>query len=182
MEILNSIVSWIMKKRIHQIELFLKYPVEVQQELFNSLIKNGRDTVFGKDHDFANIKSVEDFRRNVPVRNYEELYPYIDRLLKGEQKILWPSEVNWFAKSSGTTNARSKFIPVTDEALEDCHFKGGKDMISIYVNNYPDTRMFTGKGLVIGGSHQINKFDEILARLIKKTKLRVAFLCTKRNN
>ncbi len=149
-----------MKKRMHQIELFLKFPIEVQQELFNNLIKNGKNTVFGRDHDFTNIKSIEDFRRNLPVRNYENLYPYIDRLLKGEQKILWSSEVNWFAKSSGTTNARSKFIPVTDEALEDCHFKGGKDMISIYVNNYPDTKMFTGKGLVIGGSHQINKFDE----------------------
>jgi hypothetical protein len=88
------------------------------------------------------------------------LYPYIELLLKGDQNILWPSEVSWFAKSSGTTNNRSKFIPVTSEALEDCHFKGGKDMISIYLNNYPESKIFTGKGLVIGGSHQINQFDE----------------------
>jgi len=145
---------------MHQIELFLKYPSEVQQELFQKLIASARNTQFGKDHDFDNINHIQDFREKVPIRNYEQLYPYIDRLLKGEQQILWPSDVNWFAKSSGTTNNRSKFIPVTNEALEDCHFKGGKDMISIFINNYPDSKILTGKGLVIGGSHQINQFDE----------------------
>jgi hypothetical protein len=159
-EIINSIFSWVMKKRMHQIELFLKYPIEVQDELFQKLIDSAKETQFGRDHDFTNIRDVQKFRENVPVRNYEQLYPYIEKLLKGEQQVLWPSEVSWFAKSSGTTNARSKFIPVTSEALEDCHFKGGKDMISIYLNNYPDSKMFSGKGLVIGGSHQINQFDE----------------------
>ena len=149
-----------MLKRMHQIELFLKYPIEVQQELFERLISTAKNTEFGKEHGFSGIKSLNDYRNNVPVRNYEVLYPYIDRLLKGEQQILWPSDVKWFAKSSGTTNNRSKFIPVTDEALEDCHFKGGKDMISIYVNNYPDSKIYSGKGLVIGGSHQINQFDK----------------------
>jgi len=160
MELINSIFSWVMLKRMHQIELFLKYPIEVQQELFVKLISTAKNTVFGKEHDFANIKTISDFRKKVPVRNYEVLYPYIERLLKGEQQILWPSDVKWFAKSSGTTNSRSKFIPVTDEALEDCHFKGGKDMISIYVNNYPDSKIYSGKGLVIGGSHKINKYDK----------------------
>ncbi len=160
MEIFNSIFSWVMKKRMHQIDLFLKYPIEVQEELFQKLIQTASKTQFGKDHDFSSINSLEDFRNNVPVRNYESLYPYIERLLKGEQQILWPSEVSWFAKSSGTTNDRSKFIPVTEEALEDCHFKGGKDMISIFLDNYPDSKIFSGKGLVIGGSHQINKLDE----------------------
>lgn len=160
MELINSIFSWVMLKRMHQIELFLKYPVEVQQELLTKLINTAKNTEFGKEHDFTNINSLQDFREKVPVRNYETLYPYIDRLLRGEQNVLWPSEVKWFAKSSGTTNNRSKFIPVTDEALEDCHFKGGKDMIAIYLNNYPDSRMFNGKGLVIGGSHQINQLDK----------------------
>lgn len=160
MELINSIFSWVMLKRMHQIELFLKYPIEVQQELFERLIYTAKNTEFGKEHGFSGIKNLSDFRNNVPVRNYEVLYPYIERLLKGEQQILWPSDVKWFAKSSGTTNNRSKFIPVTDEALEDCHFKGGKDMISIYVNNYPDSMIFAGKGLVIGGSHQINQFDK----------------------
>jgi len=160
MELINSIFSWVMLKRMHQIELFLKYPIEVQHELFGKLISTAKNTVFGNEHDFSNINSLDDFRKKVPIRNYEQLYPYIDRLLKGEQQVLWPSDVKWFAKSSGTTNNRSKFIPITDEALEDCHFKGGKDMISIYVNNYPDSKIFTGKGLIIGGSHQINQFDK----------------------
>lgn len=145
---------------MHQIDLFLKYPIEVQNELFYKLIESARNTEFGKSHDFENISSLEDFKSKVPIRNYEKLYPYIEKLLKGQQNILWPTEVNWFAKSSGTTNDRSKFIPVTNEALEDCHFKGGKDMIAIYLNNYPDSKIFTGKGLVIGGSHQINQMDE----------------------
>jgi hypothetical protein len=160
MEIINSIFSWVMLKRMHQIELFLKYPIEVQQELFDKLISTAKNTVFGREHDFVNIKNEQDFRNKVPIRNYEVIFPYIDRLLKGEQQVLWPSDVKWFAKSSGTTNNRSKFIPVTDEALEDCHFKGGKDMISIYLNNFPDSKAFSGKGLVIGGSHQINQFDK----------------------
>ncbi|MGB3181439.1 MAG: GH3 auxin-responsive promoter family protein [Cyclobacteriaceae bacterium] len=159
MELLNSILSWVMKKRIHQIELFMKYPHDVQGELFQKLIQQGKNTYFGKKYGFDDIHHLSQFQHRVPVSSYEDLYPYIDRLLKGEQNVLWPSEIKWFAKSSGTTNARSKFIPVSQEALEDCHFKGGKDMISIYVNNYPETRLFTGKGLVVGGSHQINQFD-----------------------
>lgn len=159
MEILNSILTWVMKKRIHQMELFMKYPHEVQDELIKKLIYQARHTEFGKQYDFENIRSLDDFKSNVPISTYEDFFPYIQRLMQGEQNILWPSEVRWFAKSSGTTNARSKFIPVTPEALEDCHFKGGKDMISIYVNNHPDTKLFTGKCLGIGGSHQINQYD-----------------------
>jgi len=159
MEILNSILTWVMKKRIHQMELFMRYPHEVQDELIKKLIYQARHTEFGKQYDFENIRSLDDFKSNVPISTYEDFFPYIQRLMQGEQNILWPSEVRWFAKSSGTTNARSKFIPVTPEALEDCHFKGGKDMISIYVNNHPDTKLFTGKCLGIGGSHQINQYD-----------------------
>ena len=99
MELINSIFSWVMLKRMHQMELFLKYPVEVQQELIDKLITTAQNTVFGKEHDFANIKNLKDFRDKVPIRNYEQLYPYIDRLLKGEQQVLWPSDVKWFAKN-----------------------------------------------------------------------------------
>lgn len=159
MEILNSILTWVMKKRIHDIELFIKYPHDVQHELFKKLLSEARNTEFGKKYGFRDITSYQQYRERVPVHAYEDLFPYIERLMRGEQNILWPSEITWFAKSSGTTNARSKFIPVSTEALEDCHFKGGKDLISIYVNNFPDTRIFTGKGLTIGGSHQINEFD-----------------------
>jgi len=148
-----------MKQRIHQIELFMKYPNEVQDELFRKLVHNARYTEFGMRYGFESITSYEQFRERVPIHTYEKMYPYIERLMRGEQNILWPSEIKWFSKSSGTTNARSKFIPVSMEALEDCHFKGGKDMLSMYVNNYPDTTIFDGKGLAIGGSHQINEFD-----------------------
>ena len=148
-----------MKKRIHQIELFMKYPHDVQWELFRKLISTAKSTEFGLKYDFKSIDSYNQFKERVPIHSYEQIYPYIDRLMKGEQNILWPSEIKWFAKSSGTTNARSKFIPVSADALEDCHFKGGKDLISIYVNNRPEAKMFAGKGLAIGGSHQINEYD-----------------------
>lgn len=148
-----------MKKRIHDIELFIKYPHDVQSELFTNLIGEAKNTEFGKNFDFKSIRSYDQFKERIPVQSYEQIFPYIERLMRGEQNLLWPSEVKWFAKSSGTTNARSKFIPVSPEALEDCHYKGGKDLISIYINSHPESKMFSGKGLAIGGSHQINEFD-----------------------
>ena len=159
MGLINSILTWVMRKRIHQIELFMKYPHDVQEELFKRLIKEASTTEFGKKYGFSDIASQAQYRERVPIFTYEKLFPYIRRLMQGEQNILWPTEVTWFSKSSGTTNQRSKFIPVTQEALEECHFKGGKDLISIYVNNFPETKLFDGKGLAVGGSHQINEYD-----------------------
>jgi hypothetical protein len=159
LELFNSIFTWVMRKRVHDIELFLKYPHDVQQELFENLIGRGSKTAYGKEYGFKSIKTPHQFREKVPIVSYEELFPFVDRTMKGEQNVLWPTEINWFAKSSGTTNARSKFIPVSKESMEDCHFKGGKDMLSIYFNNNPGSKMFTGKGLAIGGSHQINQLD-----------------------
>ncbi|MEQ8304215.1 MAG: GH3 auxin-responsive promoter family protein [Cyclobacteriaceae bacterium] len=159
MQILNSILTWVMKKRMHQMELFMKYPNEVQEEVWKKLLSTARDTEFGRKYGFEDINTYSEYKNRVPVSTYEEIFPYIDRTMRGEQNVLWPSEIKWFAKSSGTTNARSKFIPVSTEAIEDCHFKGGKDMLSIYVNNYPDTQVFSGKGVAVGGSHQVNEFD-----------------------
>jgi hypothetical protein len=159
MGLINSILTWIMKKRIHQMELFMKYPIEVQDEWFRKLVRTARNTEFGRKYNFATIETYEQFAERVPIHTYEQLFPYIQRLMRGEQNILWPSEIRWFSKSSGTTNARSKFIPVSVEALEECHFKGGKDLLSIYVNNFPDTRIFDGKNLAVGGSHQLNEND-----------------------
>jgi hypothetical protein len=159
MPIVNSILSWIMKQRIHQIELFIKYPCEVQEEWFKKLIQAGRFSEWGNLYDYASVKSISDFQSRVRVQDYESLKPYINRLRNGEQRILWSSEVKWFAKSSGTTSDKSKFIPVTTESLEDCHFKGGKDLLSIYCSNHPDTQLFNGKLLSLGGSHQVNSFD-----------------------
>lgn len=159
MAILNSIITWIMKKRIHQMELFMKYPVDVQNDLLKQLIQSASQTEWGKKYEYSSVDKLRVFKDRVPISTYEDLFPYIERIMKGEQNILWSTKVTWFAKSSGTTNARSKFIPITQESLEDCHFKGGKDMLSIYVNNYPETQMFDGKGLTIGGSHQINHLN-----------------------
>ncbi|MDO9510492.1 MAG: GH3 auxin-responsive promoter family protein [Bacteroidales bacterium] len=153
MAILNSVFSWLIKKRIHQIELFKKYPKDVQNEWFSKLILNARDTEWGKKFAYADIKSYKDFRRNVPVSDYEDIYPYIERLRNGEQNLLWNSEIKWFAKSSGTTANKSKFIPVSYESLEECHFKAGKDLISIYYNNFPDAKLFEGMALAMGGTH-----------------------------
>ena len=160
MELFNSIMSWVMKKRIHQIDLFMKYPYEVQQEVLEGLISKAASTKYGRKHHFSSISNYEAFKNRVPIVSYEDIFPLIERVMKGEPNVLWPSEIKWFAKSSGTTNARSKFIPVSQEALDDCHYKGGKDLLSIYFNNYPNAKMFSGKGLVIGGSHQLNQFDE----------------------
>ncbi|TZF85705.1 GH3 auxin-responsive promoter family protein (plasmid) [Pedobacter sp. BS3] len=160
MTLVNSIFNWIMKKRIHQIELFIKYPHDVQEEWFQQLISTAQHTEWGKKYRYESIFTQKEFRERVPVQTYDTLKPYIERMLKGEQNILWPSEIRWFAKSSGTTNDRSKFIPVTDESLEECHYKGGKDLLSIYCNNRPNAKIFTGKGLVLGGSHQVNQLNE----------------------
>ncbi|HMT29138.1 MAG TPA: GH3 auxin-responsive promoter family protein [Bacteroidia bacterium] len=159
MPIINSILSWIMKQRIHQIELFIKYPHEVQEEWFRKLINAGRFSEWGRLYDYASIRTIKDYQERVPVQDYDSIKPYINRLRQGEQRLLWSSEVKWFAKSSGTTSDKSKFIPVTNEALEDCHFKGGKDLLSIYCNNHPETGLFNGKLLSLGGSHQINSFS-----------------------
>lgn len=148
-----------MKKRIHQMELFMKYPHDVQDEVLKKLLTAGRYSEFGQKYAFDDLLNYEDYKKRVPIHTYEQLFPYIERLLRGEQNILWPNEVKWFAKSSGTTNARSKFIPVTKDALEESHFKGGKDLLSIFINNYPDTKIFSGKGLAIGGSYRVNEFD-----------------------
>ncbi|RLD19745.1 MAG: hypothetical protein DRI71_11375 [Bacteroidetes bacterium] len=159
MGLFNSILSWVMKKRIHQIELFIKYPLEVQEDVFKNLISTAKNTEFGKTHGFQNINNTDKFIEQVPIRTYEDHFPFIERIMRGEQNVLWPSEAKWFAKSSGTTNAKSKFIPVSPEALEDCHMKGGKDLIAMYLNNRPDSQLFEGKALSVGGSHQINPLD-----------------------
>jgi len=159
MALLNSIFTWFMKKRIHQIELFMKYPHDVQEEWFQSLIATAEATEWGKKYDYTSILTPEIFKERVPIQDYDDIKGYVDRMIKGEQNILWPSDIKWFAKSSGTTSDRSKFIPVSEEALEECHFQGGKDMLTIYCHNRPENRVFTGKSVVIGGSSQINNFS-----------------------
>ncbi|MFD0760728.1 GH3 auxin-responsive promoter family protein [Lutibacter aestuarii] len=153
--IVNSIISWFLKKRKHQMELFLKYPIYVQDELLFKLLQKAKDTEVGLKYEFSTINNYNEFAQKVPIQQYETIEPLIERARKGEQNIFWPTPIKWFAKSSGTTNAKSKFIPVSEEALEDCHFKAGKDMLCLFFNNNPEAELFTGKGLRLGGSSAV---------------------------
>jgi len=154
-QIINSIISWFLKKRIHQIDLFLKYPIDVQEELLLKLVNTAKNTEFGVKNEFSTFQDYSDFKKKVPIQKYETFEPLIERCRKGEQNLFWPTPVKWFAKSSGTTNAKSKFIPVSENALEHCHIKAGKDMLCLYINNNPKTQLFTGKGLRLGGSSEV---------------------------
>jgi len=136
-------------------ELFLKYPIDVQQELLMRLLDVARKTTVGKQFDYKTIYDYKTFAARVPIQKYETIEPLIERTRKGEQNLFWPSNIQWFAKSSGTTNAKSKFIPVSNEALEDCHLKAGKDMLCLYINNNEDAGLFNGRGLRLGGSSAI---------------------------
>lgn len=156
----NSIFSWFIKKRLHQIDLFRKYPVEVQRDVLFSLIDRARETQFGKQHQFSSIKNFQDFKKAVPLTDYENFKPVIDQLFKNEQMLTWNTEIKWFAKSSGTTSGKSKFIPVSRESLEDCHYKGGKDLLSLYYHQLPDRKLYKGKHLVLGGSAEINYLSD----------------------
>jgi hypothetical protein len=159
MPILNSILSWWMKKRVHQIELFIKYPYEVQNDWLMRLVTSAKDTEWGRQYDYASIQSLKTFKERVPVTNYDTFKEQIERMMHGEKNVTWAGEIKWFAKSSGTTADKSKFIPVSPESFEECHFKAGKDVLTFYCNNYPETLLFTGKSLTIGGSHQINTYS-----------------------
>ena len=159
MPIINSIVNWINFKRIYNIDLFKQYPYNVQKETFTKIISRAKETEWGLRYGYSDKLSIEKFQERVPLQTYEEIKPYVERLRNGEQNLLWPEEIKWFAKSSGTTNDKSKFIPVSNESLEVCHFRGGKDVIALYTLNYPENGILKGKGLTLGGSHQINNFS-----------------------
>ncbi len=159
MAVFGSLVTWYLKKRAPFIEFMMEHPGETQMQVFHKLINQARYTEWGNKYDYASIKTIKDFTDRVPVGNYESHQPYIERMMKGEQNILWPTDVSWFAKSSGTTSAKSKFIPVTFDSLEECHFQGGKDALMFYQMQREESKVFDGKGLVMGGSHQINKFN-----------------------
>ncbi len=181
--LINSIASWFLKQRIHQIELFLKYPNEVQEELLFNLIQVSENTVFGKKYDFDSIRTYATFAERIPISSYEDLEPLIERTRQGEQNVLWETPIKWFAKSSGTTNAKSKFIPVSNEALEDCHYKGSKDLLCLYLNNNENSEMFLGKSLRLGGSSQIYEnnntfFGDLSAILIENMPIWAEFSST----
>jgi len=159
MKPINSLFSWLIKKRTNQIDFFKRYPDGTQEEQLMLLLDKAKDTVWGRKYQYDKIKSVAEYKERVPIQSYEALQPILDRIFKGEQNLLWPSEIKWFAKSSGTTAAKSKFIPVSMESLEDCHYKGGKDLLAMYVDAHPDSEIYSGKTLTIGGSSEVNQFN-----------------------
>ena len=158
MAILNSIASWLMKKRMHQIELFMKYPHDVQNEWLLNLVDTAKNTSFGKKHGFKYITNAEQFK-SIPLQDYETLKPFIERTRRGEQNLLWSTDIKWFAKSSGTTD-KSKYIPVSKEFLNGCHYNGGRDMITFQCINNSETKLFTGKNLALGGSYKTDHFGD----------------------
>ena len=159
MPLIPSIVNWLNVKRIHQIDLFRNYPVEVQDDQLTKLLEQSKDTTWGKQHQYSKIRTIKEFQDSVPLQTYDEFKPFVERIRDGEKNLLWPGEIKWFAKSSGTTSDKSKFIPMSKEALLHCHFRGGKDVLAIHCVNYPDTKIFKGKGLTLGGSHKINNYS-----------------------
>lgn len=184
--IINSIASWILKQRIHQIELFIKYPMEVQEELLFGLLKSAENTVLGKKYDYNSIKNYQTFNKRIPVSTYEELEPFIEQTRQGAQNIFWNSTIKYFAKSSGTTNAKSKFIPVSSEALENNHYKASKDLLCMYLNNNEDSQLFTGKSLRLGGSKELYEnnntfFGDLSAILIDNMPMWAEFSSTPSN-
>ncbi|SEQ00424.1 GH3 auxin-responsive promoter family protein [Flavobacterium urocaniciphilum] len=184
--IINSIASWILKKRIHQIELFVKYPIEVQEELLFGLLKSAENTVLGKKYEYSSIKNYQTFNERIPVSTYEELEPYIEQTRQGAQNIFWNSNIKYFAKSSGTTNAKSKFIPVSSEALDNNHYKASKDLLCLYLNNNEESQLFTGKSLRLGGSKQLYEnnntfFGDLSAILIDNMPMWAEFSSTPSN-
>ncbi len=153
---LTSLLFSFLNKRVNTIELNYRNAEELQYQQLRQLINFAMQTEWGKQFGYSAIKNYDDFASRVPIQGYEEVKPYVERMLEGEKNLLWPTDINWFAKSSGTTNDKSKFIPVSNEALHHCHYRGAKDSLAFYSRMNPDSRLFGGKSLVLGGSHKIS--------------------------
>ncbi|MGG9970857.1 GH3 auxin-responsive promoter family protein [Ferruginibacter sp. SUN002] len=162
MKILSSTISKLARMRLWRIENWSNNPVAVQREVLQHLVTSAQYTEIGRRYSFHKLFTIRDFKKTVPIHEYDDIKPYVQRMMEGEDNILWNTPIKWFAKSSGTTSDKSKFIPVSDESLKDNHFQASKDVLSNYYKNFPSSDLLTGKGLVVGGSHQISKVsDEI---------------------
>ncbi len=160
MKFLSSTISKLARMRLWRIKNWTSHSIDAQRAVLQDLVTTAQYTQFGKKYNFSSLFSLKEYKRKVPIHEYEDLQPYIEQMLKGEENVLWNTPVKWFAKSSGTTNNKSKFIPVSDESLQENHFKASKDVLTNYYNNFPSSDLLTGKGLVVGGSHQINQLNE----------------------
>jgi len=159
-KLLSPAISRLARMRHWRIENWTTHPVASQREVLQHLVTAGQYTEFGKKYGLHNLFSVRELKNNMPIHEYDDLKPYIERMMNGEENILWNEPISWFAKSSGTTNDKSKFIPISDESLQENHFKASKDVLTNYYKNFPSSDLLTGKGLVVGGSHQISKFSD----------------------
>ena len=146
--------------RLWRIENWSRHPHAAQREVLQELVTAGQYTEFGRKYNFSKLFTLKAFKKNIPVHEYDDIKPYILRMMNGEENILWNTPVTWFAKSSGTTSDKSKFIPISEESLYDNHFKASKDLLSNYYKNFPSSDLLTGKGLVVGGSHQISRVND----------------------
>lgn len=160
MRLLSPAISRFARMRLWSIEQWMNDPVTAQHTVWQDLIAAGQNTEFGREHHFSQIQSLAEYKKRVPLKEYEDMKPYIDRMMKGEENVLWNTPVTWFAKSSGTTNDKSKFIPVSEESLKENHYRASKDVLSFYYASHPESDLLTGKSLVIGGSHQVNSVNE----------------------
>ncbi len=160
MKLLSPAISKLARLRMWRIEAWKENPMAAQREVLQDLVTSAQYTEFGKKHDFHSLYNIRDFKKAVPIHEYDDLKPYIQRIMDGEQNILWNTPINWFAKSSGTTSDKSKFIPVSDESLEENHYKAAKDVLALYYDFNPESDLLSGKGLVIGGSHTVHRLNE----------------------
>ncbi|HEY9362444.1 MAG TPA: GH3 auxin-responsive promoter family protein, partial [Chitinophagaceae bacterium] len=160
MKILSPAISRLARMRLWSIEQWVNDPFTAQHTVWQDLIAAGQYTEFGRQYNFEKISLIDDFRSMVPVHSYDDMKPYIQRMMNGEDNILWNSPIRWFAKSSGTTSDKSKFIPISDESLTDGHYKASKDVLTLYYTRNPESDLLTGKALVLGGSHQVNMGNE----------------------
>ena len=160
MKLLSPTISRFARMRLWSSEQWMTNPVKAQFAVWQDLLAAGQYTEFGRKFNFSKIQSLADFKAALPIQEYDDLKPFIERMMQGEENILWNTPVEWFAKSSGTTSDKSKFIPVSEESLNDTHYKSMKDVVSFYYSVYPESDLLTGKGLIIGGSHEINQLNE----------------------
>ncbi len=160
MKLLSPAISQLARLRLWRIEAWKTNPVEAQREVLQDLVTSAQYTEFGKKYNFSDMFNLRTFKQRVPIHDYEDMKPYIERIMNGEENILWNTPISWFAKSSGTTSDKSKFIPISEESLQDGHFQAAKDVLTMYYNFNPDSDLLTGKGLVIGGSHTISQVNE----------------------
>jgi hypothetical protein len=160
MRLLSPAISRLARMRMWRIEAWMQNPIAAQREVLQDLVTSAQYTEFGRKYDFRSLFNIRDFKKAVPIHEYDDLKPYIQRIMEGEQHVLWNTPINWFAKSSGTTSDRSKFIPISNESLEDSHFKAAKDVLTMYYEFNPYSDLLTGKALVIGGSHTVHSIND----------------------